>query len=368
METGRVNLEDDEKRLMKRADETAENIEQSGIVFNQKPLEDYLNTIAQRLLPAGSKENNLDIKIFVINEPTLNAFAMPNGRIYLHSGIVAASANEDQLATLIGHEMTHILHRHSLKQFRNLQNQSALWQVFALPAAFATGGISSIIGPLSLVSSITGYSRESEKEADEYGFELTKNAGYDIRESKKMFEMLDLFMKDEKEKEPFFFSSHPHVQERIKNYDELIKSATQTNVTPTLTENYKTLIREVLLLNTTLCLEKGMFMTAQRNVDKLVLDYPDDKYGYYLKGELYRERQDTEKKKKDRPKEDDYKLALEAYDKALAIDSQYAVALKGKAQVIYAQGDKEKAKEFFKSYLTADPNAKDKAFIQRLIE
>ena len=158
----------------------------------------------------------------MIKDPALNAFAMPNNTIYIHTGILAAAENEAEAAALIGHEMTHILNRHMLKRFRDLINKSALMSTISFPMALAGGSLGSMLTQLAVISTIYGFSQEQEFEADSGGFSMLKTAGYDLKESPKLFEHLKVFVKDEELKEPFFFSSHPKIVERIENFQELI--------------------------------------------------------------------------------------------------------------------------------------------------
>src|SRR2546426_7325972 len=70
-----------------------------------------------------------------MSDPTLNAFAMPNGRIYVHSGLLSRLDNEAQLATILGHEMTHVTSRHALRFTRDATNKQILFTVLAVAAS-----------------------------------------------------------------------------------------------------------------------------------------------------------------------------------------------------------------------------------------
>src|SRR5207244_395643 len=127
-------------------------------------------------------------KYAVMSDPTLNAFAMPNGRIYVHSGLLARLDNEAQLAMILGHEMTHVTDRHALRFNNDAQNKQILYTVLAVAAsigvAVAAGSrakagdhvgaavigqtANAILGlglQLAAIASINGYGRDLEREA-----------------------------------------------------------------------------------------------------------------------------------------------------------------------------------------------------------
>lgn len=361
------HVEDDEQRLMNRADEAVELLDDSSLIYPDVQLQAYLNELAQKLALAQIPDGSLKVTVKVIEDPTLNAFALPNGRIYVHTGILAAAQNEAQVATLLGHEMTHIAHRHILKQFRSIENKTAFWGVFGMPLGIATGGIGGLVAQLSLISSVSGYSQSAELEADEEGFKAMRALGYDARESKKLFERLDEFNKDEEIKVPYFFSSHPRTKERIQNFEELIGKNPQEN-SGIVDGGFPGLVRPILLDNARACLEKGYFKTAQRNIESLIRDYPADARGHALKGRLFRERQDHAKKDKKRDKASDYPEALKAYDEAIRLDPQAADSFKERGRLLFQMGEKARAKEDFLKYFQLKPDASDKAYIKQLVD
>ena len=172
--------QDDERRLYKRAEELSEVIDESGTIYNNQELETYITHLANSLLPENIKKDGLTISVKIINDPSLNAFSLPNGRIYIHTGMLAVMDNQTQLATLLGHEMTHIINRHALKQFRSLTNKSAFLSVISLPIGIAGGELATVFTQLATISSIYGYSQNLEFEADDLGLQMLIDHGYEI--------------------------------------------------------------------------------------------------------------------------------------------------------------------------------------------
>ena len=362
-------LADDERRMHKRAEEICEIIDESGHVYADANLENYLTALANGLLPDSAKAEHFSVTVKVLTDPTLNAFAFPNGRIYIHAGMLAAIENEAQLAALLAHETTHVLNRHALKQFRSLTNKSAFFATFQVPLAVVGGELGSILAQLSVISSVYGYSQELESEADSGGFAMMTEKGYDVYEAPKLFEHLEEFIKDEDVKEPFFFSTHPGVAARIQNLNHFIEKnhVAAGGGKKVGAEIYQSHARDLVLKDINFCLAQGMFKTAERILDRYVKLYPDNASGYFYKGELYRQRQDKAKGKKERDKSGDYPIAIEAYDQAILHDPALAQAYQAKGRVLQRLQKIDEAKSALRKYLELSPQAEDREYIQQFL-
>src|SRR5690606_3204467 len=85
---------------------------------------DYLDAVAARLTPPDLADNrHLRFRLRVVLDPTLNAFTYAHGSIYFHSGLLTQFQNEDQLAAVLAHEMTHAEARHGIRKARSLHNK-----------------------------------------------------------------------------------------------------------------------------------------------------------------------------------------------------------------------------------------------------
>ena len=219
-----VELQDDEKRLWNRAAEEQRRLDRSGVIYDDPQLKAYLNEVARKLTPEKVKRTEFSFKVSVIKNPLLNAFSLPNGAIYIHTGILARIENEAQLATLLGHEMSHVIQRHALENFRNVHNTAAALATFQLAASGAGrfAPIAGLLGSLGAMAAVSGYSQNSEAEADRLGLEIVVRAGYDPRESPKIFEQLQKETREPERDEPFLFGSHPQLQDRYDNYAEIV--------------------------------------------------------------------------------------------------------------------------------------------------
>ena len=206
-----------EKSLWQEADEFDRALARAGKLNADPALNAYLQGIMDRLYP----EFGGRLRVRLLNAQHLNAFALPNGSVYVNAGLVARFENEAQLATVLAHEGAHFTHRHSLQQAENVKNSAA----FALVVGML--GVP-LVGDLVALSSMFGYSREHERQTDEIGYQRLIAAGYAARETIRTFAHLQAEIKAAEIKEPFFFASHPRLQERIDNYSALLVKDTNS--------------------------------------------------------------------------------------------------------------------------------------------
>jgi predicted Zn-dependent protease len=151
----------------------------------------------------------------IIDDQSLNAFALPGGFIYVHKGVMDV-ATDDELACVLAHEIGHVAARHSVKRL-----QANLGYQLLIGIALGATGKQYVGDALSIVLDTVdlGYSRKDEFLADRLAVRYAKRAGFNP------FGMVSFFEKLEKEARGFnlvFFSSHPPIKERIKNVKEEI--------------------------------------------------------------------------------------------------------------------------------------------------
>lgn len=352
-------LKDDEKRLWQQSKEEQSVLNNSGLVYRDNELEDYLNKIARKLQPPEILAR-IPFRIMIIKNPNLNAFAFPNGVIYIHTGILARMDNEAQLATLLAHEMTHCTHRHALRAFRNRKDKAVHLATVREDQIGCDGAadLLALLGSTGCMAAVTGYSRDLETEADMVGIRLVVQAGYDPNEAPKLFEHLTKELAEEKTREPFFFGTHPKLRDRIENYENFLNTRYQGRKAGNKnTEVFLTKLHKVILDNAFLDLKAGRFSTAQRGAKKYLRIKPNDPRAYYLLGEISRQRK----------KQNDVDRAKAYYKKALSIEPSYPAPLRAIGLLYYKEGKKTLAKRSFESYLSLSPHAPDKAYIEQYL-
>ena len=348
---------DDEKRLWLRSQEEEDVLNNSGLLYKDPKVEEYLNTIASKLFSQDVYEH-IPFKILVLKDPHFNAFAFPNGVIYVHTGILARAENEAQIATLLAHEMTHCTYRHAVKNFRSLKNKTAVFAAIQVTTAGIGGGVGDIVtslGSIGTLAAVTGYSRELESEADTVGLRLIVNAGYDPMEAPKLFMHLNEEIKEEKVHESFFFGSHPRLQERIENYKRIIDEEYLSNKGGI--ENSKIFlenIQNVILDNAVLDLKLGRFKFAQKGVEKYLQLNPNQPKAYFELGEIFKQKGEKE----------DIQKSIDYYKKSIAIDSTFADPYRELGLIYYKRKEAVLAKEYLQQYLSLSTHAPDRQYIE----
>jgi len=353
--------EDDEKRLWARSEEEEDVLDKSGLIYGDEELESYLNEVAAKLVSPDTVEH-IPIKIKVIKNNQLNAFAFPNGVIYIHTGILARMENEAQLATLIAHEMVHSTHRHMLKQFRDIKNKTAFLSTLQVAIGGLGGGVgdlATLLGTLGTMAAVSGYSKGLETEADMEGLKAIVAAGYDFNEAPKLFMHLKKEIEEEKIQEPFFFGTHPRIKERIKNYESFINEQYSGQKGGIINrELFLEKIKDVIFDNAKLDLSAGRFNIAKNGVDKYLGLNPDDAKAYCLLGEIFRQKGE----------EGDMEKAREYYQKAISNDPVYPESYKGMGLIFFKQGEKIKAEDYLEQYLSLSEDASDRGYIEEYIK
>lgn len=342
-------LEEEEVRLWREGDNADKQLLRAGRLYQHPALTAYLQRIMDRLYPewAGT------IRVSLVDDPSLNAFALPNGSIYFHVGLLARLENEAQLATVLAHEGAHFVLRHGYQHRQQVKGASA----FGLVVGVIGVPIVSIIGQLAAVSSMFGYSQTLEKEADDMGFRRMVLAGYEPKESVRVFEHLADEAKANEQKEPFFFASHPQLTERIESYLKLLPHSGAENGEVE-AERFEASIGDLR----TLTIESDLGRARFKNV-LLILEDPERRkryppYADYFLGEAYRLRGE----------EGDLEKARAAYLKSIQAAPDYAPGYRQLGLISLKQQQLSEAKDYFTRYLQKQPAAKDKAFIDGYLQ
>jgi Zn-dependent protease with chaperone function len=188
--------------------------------FEQNMLFSDVDIEKTKILNRFAKELNLKntkkIKFTVVNSEMVNAFALPDGNIVVFSGILNTMKGYDELVGLIGHEVAHVNHRHSMKMVcRNLSGY-----LFVSAILGDANGVMATIGDNVNSLQSLSYSRKFEHEADVEGFEIIALNKINPKGMSNLFKRLQ---DEEVVSIPEFLSSHPVTTERIRDINELIK-------------------------------------------------------------------------------------------------------------------------------------------------
>lgn len=202
-------------------------------VYNEKPeLNRLVDTVGHRLA-AVSDRPNLPWHFTVIDTPMVNAMALPGGYVYITRGMLERINSEDELAGVLGHEITHVTARHAAQQMSRAQLAQlglVLGSIVAGPAATQTLGQFAELG-LNLL--FQRYSRGQESQADLVGTEYITRANYNPIGMERMLTTLVRLDKHPAQGIEKYFESHPDPQKRVRDVEGKIKDIVAKNPTAT---------------------------------------------------------------------------------------------------------------------------------------
>jgi hypothetical protein len=152
-------------------------------LFEVKQVQDYVKELGYSLLPPikDVTARALEFRFFVIEDPHINAEALPDGTIFVNTGLLGAVENEAQLAFVLSHEIAHVLQAHQWREANETRAKRVALVVAAVAGAPWLGNLSVILGELGLAAVINGYSRRIENQADRLGLQNVVDHDYDPR-------------------------------------------------------------------------------------------------------------------------------------------------------------------------------------------
>lgn len=195
-------------------------IRQSLKIMDDPEINQYIHSLGYQLA-AQSDNQSLDFTFFVVDDPTINAFAAPGGFIGMHSGLILATETEGELASVIAHEIGHLTQRHLARRIEAADKMS-LPSTAALLAAIIIGTQNSQLGAAAMAATQAGavqaqinFTRSNEEEADRVAVPTLARAGFDPRYMPGFFERLQKASRYVGASVPEFLRTHPVDEARI---------------------------------------------------------------------------------------------------------------------------------------------------------
>jgi Zn-dependent protease with chaperone function len=201
--------------------EYAQQVERQMYVVPNKELNDYVTRVGMRLVRQGGLED-YPYYFKVVQDDSINAFALPGGPTYVHTGLLKAAENEAQLAGVLAHELSHVVLRHGTHQASRAVALQA--PAMVLGGLAGRSGLSALLAQLGIGlganSVLIGFSRSMESEADLLGAYTMAKAGYNPLELARFFEKLEAERGNPNWLVSRFLSDHPSPGNRIQALDE----------------------------------------------------------------------------------------------------------------------------------------------------
>jgi Zn-dependent protease with chaperone function len=193
---------------------------------------EYIDQLGRKLVD-NSLQPDMNYHFFVVNDREINAFALPGGYIYVNRGLIEAAEDESEVAGVLGHEIGHVVGRHSTNQM----SKQLLLTGILLGAAVGVGAKSekwgqavAALGGIGVFFTTMKFSRDHERQADWLGMQAMAKAGYDPQGLIDFFRIMDTESRRKGGAGLAFMNTHPLPAERVRNMTQEVQ--TLTNVSP----------------------------------------------------------------------------------------------------------------------------------------
>jgi beta-barrel assembly-enhancing protease len=382
-----VELKDKERALIETAAELRGYFEQRSVLYREPRLEALLGEIGRELAPPPT-DHYIEYRFSVLRDPSPNAFALPNGDIYVHTGMLARLADDAQLAALLAHEINHVAGHHSILE----QRSSTKKTIAGLVISGTLGGAGSLISA-GLYTSMYGYSRELEQEADDRAVLLLTDSRFDMHALPEIYEILAQDYEGLQPRTPTVYSTHPQLEARAARTREQVASAP---IGKRDSAAFDAIVMPVRTMTIRDYIQDDYPYTAVALASDLAARYPQEPQFALLLGDawqamgargeidheelsnrerrrnaaqrVYRTRQEREQVRLDTPegqaaREHNLGRAREGYLRAIDLDAEFAPAYRGLGDVEQARGDERAAARAYLEYLRKAPDAGDRVTI-----
>ena len=398
---GEVDLEflDQIKQLDKR-------FEEQGLVYREPQLNAYVDRLGRSLLKPEDQLENVVWQFRVMRNPVVNAIALPNGSIYVYTGLLARMENEAQLVGVLAHEIIHVRNRHSYLSYRSYRKKMLTVNLLSIAGAYSgTGGWGATLAAQYMLNiSIIGYSRELEKEADLEGSRLMAASPYDPKAMVAAFESFLHKYEVDLDGEPFY-GDHPKTKDRIAYLNEWISKSAPKRETESAglsKADYLKNVSEVTRHDIQLAIDAGLYRTATALGKQLVAAQPElasnltaladahtalgprapeplaeEKTGQG-KNEARKRRgkmtlQEEERTLAATPagremQKSNHAEAEKLYKRATELEANYAPAWRGIGELYEKQGQWRHSIDAYRKYLELQPAAMDRLMIMRRVQ
>ena len=209
-------------------------------IIKNPEVEGWLNNIGQKLAKTP-QANAYPYYFQLVNDDSINAFALPGGPMFVHTGLIKAADNEAQVAGVLGHEMSHVALRHGVSQMGRANTWQTILGVGEAAAGMAGGGwkgtliqqAANIGGSVGAMSMLSRYSRGAERDADLNGARMIAAVGYNPIELARFFDKLEAVTGADGQPKGLdaWFSSHPNSGKRVQYVSEDIQFYPQKSYT-----------------------------------------------------------------------------------------------------------------------------------------
>ena len=358
-----------------------------GLLYTDEQVVSLVRRVGHELRPQPT-DDYIEYEFFVLRDPSPNAFALPNGHVYVHTGMLARLRDEDQLAALLAHEINHVAGHHGIVDHRATKSASIAGMV--LGGASIWGGMIAV----GLQASVFGFSRELEQEADDRAAIVLRDGRYDPHALPELLDILGQDYDGLEPRVPTIWSTHPEIRARAETSRALVADMpprgerqvdafevavyglrtmtvqdyvqddypqTAIALAESLVERYPNDVRMLQLLG-----DAWQAMGGQRRLDPAQLTNSDKRHNRKDRARKTREQRLAEQLATEEGRAayaENLAHAEEIYGRVLAMDSSFAPGHRGLGEVYEQQQREREAAQEYLTYVRSAPDAADRPIV-----
>jgi predicted Zn-dependent protease len=381
-----VPIDRDEWRLIDESKDLEGWFAAQSLLYTEPSSLELVRRVGHEIRPHPT-DDYIEYEFFVLRDPSPNAFALPNGHVYVHTGMLARLDDEDQLAALLAHEISHVAGHHGIIEHRATRKKTIAGMVMGSLGPW--GGVIS----LGLQTSVYGYSRELEQEADDRAIDLLLASRYDPHALPDVLDILGRDYEGLSPRTPTVWSTHPEVRARAETSRALVAGEARRERHG---DAFEAAVMDMRAMTIEDYVQDDFPHTAVALAEALVARYPSDLRSLNLLGDAWQgmgaqgpidpatlSNSDKRHNLRDRARKTraqrlaealeteegraayaaNLQRAEETYERVIAADATFAPAYRGLGEVYEQQKRPRDAAEAYLDYVKQAPAAPDRSIV-----
>jgi tetratricopeptide (TPR) repeat protein len=290
---GGPNLAKEELSLLDQCQTLEHRFDRRALIYRDAVLDEHLSAVSRQLLPDVTLPY-VRWRFLVLRDPLVNSFSLPNGTVYLSTGLLSLLENDDQLASVLAHEITHVAKGDAFevqREYRKKETRRSVGNlaVIASSSAFGLAGLGITLAVEATLADFgdsiplwvtSGYGEQQEREADEATIALLAHAGRDPAQLSRSLSLMEELL--DPEPASVFYTDRKKLHQRLLYLEW--PSSDQTTADDAYFSAAEGAIRE----NIPLDIDSRHFRAAVASAARLVAARPDDARAVVQLGEAYR--------------------------------------------------------------------------------
>lgn len=346
-------IAEDERSFWMEMDEYENALKRSALLIRDPDINEYLATLTCRVAGPYCP----DVRVYLVRNPGFNASMAPNGMMQVWTGLFLRVGSEDELASILGHEIAHYTRAHTIERFRRLKKNLTVSAVVGMGLGIFVPGGSALAQSTALANALA-FSREQESEADLLGARMMADAGLDPHATYRVWETLieEEKMAVAKADEPaLFMRTHPQSEARAAALRAYVAVELAPEAEPPKMPN---LYLEMLMPHYVRLMEDQIDTNRYGRTEAILMQHEaagiDPALIAFFRGEMYRQRNGP----------GDGERARSAYLAATETDRPHPEAHRNLGYWYLKAGDRAQAMRHFSLYLELEPLAPDREMIE----